>query len=340
MMLGLIERTKEENVIKSIYSRAYERVFTQLTGTDQIAELANDPEHVFWLDAQSPTEQELAKIGEIFRLHPLAVEDASNEHQRPKVEEYEDFFLLVFHTVELDATKQELITHELDVFVGTNYLITVHTEAIGELAEVEQRWKRNGTKLARGIGVLLYLLLDTIVDRYFPISDELVEHAEVLEDRLFAGTESTRERQLTLELLALKKQFLTFRRITAPERDVLYMLTNRENRLFSEHVILYFRDVSDHITRLTDTLDLYRDQLSTIMDANLSIVSNDLNIVMRTLTGVSIILMFNALIAGIYGMNFEYMPELKWPFGYFGVLAFMAIASTLLLLYFKRLKWF
>jgi magnesium transporter len=118
------------------------------------------------------------------------------------------------------------------------------------------------------------------------------------------------------------------------------MLTNRDNRLFSEHVILYFRDVSDHITRLTDTLDLYRDQLSTIMDANLSIVSNDLNIVMRTLTGVSIILMFDALIAGIYGMNFEYMPELKWHFGYFGVLAVMVIVSTLLLLYFKRLRWF
>jgi magnesium transporter len=149
-----------------------------------------------------------------------------------------------------------------------------------------------------------------------------------------------RERQLTLDLLALKKQFLTFRRIAAPERDALYILTNRDNPFFSEQVMLYFRDVSDHITRLTDTLDLYRDQLSTIMDANLSIVSNDLNKVMQTLTGVSIILMFDALIAGIYGMNFEFMPELKWPFGYFGVLAVMVIASTLLLLYFKRLKWF
>ena len=328
-------------MIKSIHCYTQEeRAFTQLTEIDQIAELLNDPEHLFWLDVQQPTEQELATIGEIFHLHPLAIEDASQEHQRPKVEEYEHFFFLVFHTVNLDAMKQELITHELDIFVGANYLITVHVEAIKELDEVEQRWKRNGTQLERGIGILLYSLLDTIVDRYFPVSDELVDQAEELEDLLFAGTEIVRERQLTLDLLALKKQFLTFRRIAAPERDALYALTNRDSPFFSEHIMLYFRDISDQITRLTDTLDLYRDQLSTIMDANLSVVSNDLNKVMRTLTVMSIILMFNALIAGIYGMNFANMPELRWDYGYFVVLAFMAVVSVLLILYFRRLKWF
>ena len=235
---------------------------------------------------------------------------------------------------------QELITRELDIFVGINYLITVHTEFIRELDEVAQRWKRNGTLLDKGVGILLYSLLDTIVDRYFPVSDELVDQAEELEDRLFADTETVRERQLTLDLLALKKQFLTFRRIATPERDVLNVLTSRDSPFFSEHIILYFRDVSDHITRLADTLDLYRDQLSTIMDANLSVVSNDLNKVMRTLTAMSIILMFDSLLAGIYGMNFENMPELKWYYGYFGLLAFMAVVSILLLLYFRRLKWF
>jgi magnesium transporter len=327
-------------MIKSIHCDTHEHTFTELTETDRIKELINDLKHIFWLDVQDPTEQELATIGEIFHLHPLAVEDASQEHQRPKVEEYEHFFLLVFHTVNLDATKQELITHELDIFVGANYMITVHTEPVRELDEVELRWKRNGVQLERGVGILLYSLLDTIVDRYFPVSDELVSQAEELEDRLFAGAETIRERQLTLDLLALKKQFLAFRRIVTPERDALYALTNRDSPFFSEHIMLYFRDVSDHITRLTDTLDLYRDQLSTIMDANLSIVSNDLNKVMRTLTATSIILMFNALIAGIYGMNFENMPELKLSYGYFGALAFMAVASMLLVLYFRRLKWF
>jgi magnesium transporter len=327
-------------MIKSIHCQMSSRTFREATGTDHIAPLINDLEHIFWLDVQDPTEQELATIAELFHLHPLAIEDASREHQRPKIEAYEHFFILVFYIVNLDTAKQELVTRELDIFVGANFMITVHSDPLGELDEVERRWKRNGIQQERGIGLLLYSLLDTIVDRYFPVCDELVDQAEELEDRLFEGREVVRERQLTLDLLALKKQFLAFRRIATPERDVLYVLTNRDSPFFSEKVMIYFRDISDHITRLTETLDLYRDQLSTIMDANLSIVSNGLNKIVRTLTVMSIILMFDALVAGIYGMNFEYMPELKWPYGYFGALAFMAIATTLLVLHFKRLKWF
>ena len=236
-------------MIKSIHCHTHEHNFTQLNGTDQIAELINDPEHVFWLDLQDPTEQELASIAKLFHLHPLAIEDASREHQRPKVEEYEHFVFLVFHTVDLDATKQELVTHELDIFVGTNYLITVHTEPIEKFHEAEQRWKRNGTQLEKGVGILLYSLLDTIVDHYFPVSDELVDQAEELEDRLFVGNRARRERQLTLDLLALKKQFLTFRRITSPERDALLVLTNLDCPFLSEHIMLNFRAVDDHGVR-------------------------------------------------------------------------------------------
>lgn len=326
-------------MIKSLYCNTHEHFFTQLTDLDRIAEQINDPKHIFWLDLQQPTDQELATIAATFQLHPLAVEDASHEHQRPKVEEYEHFFFLVFHTVHLDASRQKLDTCELDMFIGQNYLITVHREPIPELEEAEQRWKRNSSQLDRGIGILLYSLLDTIVDEYFPAVDALVDQAEELEDRIFIEKGTTRERQLTLDLLALKKQFLTFRRIVTPERDVLNVLTNRDSSFFTEHITVYFRDVYDHITRLADTLDLYRDQLNTIMDANLSIVSNELNKVMRTLTAVSIILMLDALVVGIYGMNFVNMPELKWQYGYFAVLAFMAVVSAMLVLYFKRLKW-
>lgn len=327
-------------MIKSIYCHKHEHVFTQLTGTDKIAELVKDPEHIFWLDTQNPTELELAAIAEIFHLHPLAIEDASHEHQRPKVEEYEHFFFLVFYSVGLDTTKQKLVTHELDMFVGTNYLITVHTQDAEELTEAEQRWKRNVPQMERGVGILLYSLLDTIVDRYFPVIDVLVDQADGFDDRLFARVGNVREDQLTFDLLALKKQFLAFRRIATPELDVLNALTNRDNPFFDEHIVLYFRDIYDHLTRVTETLDMYRDQLSSTMEANLSVASNALNKVMRMLTGVSIILMLNALVAGIYGMNFQYIPELQWRYGYFGALALMVTMSTLLLLYFKHLKWF
>lgn len=326
-------------MIKSIYCNIHEHAFTHEIGMDRAHELLNDPKHVFWLDVQSPTEQELTDIGETFHFHPLAIEDASHEHQRPKIEEYDNFFFLVFHTIQL-APNQILTVNELDIFVGKNYLITVHSDPIHELEEVEQRWKRNNTHLEKGVGLLLYSMLDTIVDRYFPTIDALVDQAEDLEDSLFSQKGFVRERQLTLEVLSLKKHFLSLRRITTPERDVLNVLTNRDNPLFTEHITIYFRDVYDHITRLTDTLDLYRDQLSTIMDANLSVVSNELNKVMRTLTAMSIILMFDALVAGIYGMNFVNIPELKWQDGYFACLLFMLIVSILLALYFKRLRWF
>lgn len=326
--------------MKSITCDTHQHIFTEVSDIDRLAELIGDPARVLWLDLLSPSEQELETLAGIFRLHPLAVEDASREHQRPKVEEYEHFDFLVFHTVKFSEDDHVLITGELDIFVGANYLITVHAEPAPELAEVEQRWKRSNSQLEKGVGILLYSLLDTIVDRYFPVVDELVDQAEALEARMFAGAGKPRERQLTLDLLALKKQFLTFRRIATPERDVLNVLTNRDSPFFTEHVAVYFRDVYDHVTRLADTLDLYRDQLSTIMDANLSLVSNELNKVMRTLTAMSIILMFDALLAGIYGMNFENMPELKWQYGYFGLLAFMALASVLLVLFFRRLKWF
>lgn len=327
-------------MLKNIYCDTHQHTFSHTVDLKKVAELLNDPAHAFWLDLQNPTEEELATIAEIFHLHPLALEDASNEHQRPKVEEYEHFLFLVFHTINLDSGKSALTMNEVDIFVGQNYLITVHNTPIKELEEAELRWKRSNAQLERGIGILLYSLLDTVVDHYFPVADELVDQAEALEDRMFAGKGTVQERQLTLDLLALKKQFLAFRRIASPERDVLNMLTNRDSPFFNEHMTVYFRDIYDHITRLNDTLDLYRDQLSTIMDANLSIVSNDLNKIMRTLTVMSIILMADALIVGIYGMNFDNMPELHWRFGYFGVLLLMAALSALLVMFFRRIRWF
>lgn len=325
-------------MLKAIHCDTHEHVFRHVTSIEQASELSQSPNAIVWLDVQSPTEQELAKLGRAFKLHPLAIEDASHEHQRPKVEEYETFYFVVFYSVSLNANTRELDTCELDMFLGKNYLITVHNGHIYELDEVEQRWTRNAKQLEWGIGVLLYTLLDTIVDKYFPAVDEMVEQAEELEDRLFTG--AVRQGPFTQQLLELRKRFLTLRRIATPERDVLNTLTNRDSPVFDEHTLVYFRDIYDHIARLADTVDLYRDQLSTIMDANLSIVSNDLNKVMRTLTSASIILMVDSLLAGIWGMNFVNIPELKLQYGYYGALIFMAIISFLLLLFFRRLRWF
>jgi magnesium transporter len=323
-------------MLKAIHCNTHEHIFRHLTSLEQASEVRETPHALLWLDLQSPSEQELAQLGQQFKLHPLAIEDASHEHQRPKVEEYESFDFVVFYSVSLHAKTRELDICELDMFLGKNYLITVHKGHISELDEVEQRWTRNVKQLEWGVGVLLYTLLDTIVDRYFPVVDQLVDQAEELEDRLFTGAEQA---TITQNLLELRKGFLALRRIVTPERDVLNILTNRDNPIFDEHALVYFRDVYDHITRLADTIDLYRDQLATTMDANLSIVSNDLNKVMRTLTSASIILMVDSLLAGIWGMNFVNIPELRLYYGYYGALALIAAISILLLLFFRRLRW-
>lgn len=324
-------------MLKAIKCNTQEHTFQRVTSIEQASAVKDNPGAVLWLDLHSPSQQELDTLRQEFHLHPLAIEDASHEHQRPKIEEYENFYFVVFYSVCLKKNHEGLDIAELDMFLGENYLITIHYHTVPELDEAERRWTRNVKQLEWGVGVLLYSLLDALVDGYFPAVDELADRIEELEDSLF----SRRERQnvVTQKLLELKKEFLPLRRIVTPERDVLNNLTNRDSPIFEKHTLVYFRDIYDHISRLTDALDLYRDQLSTTMDANLSIISNDLNVVMRTLTSASIILMVDSLLAGIWGMNFVFIPELRLHYGYFGALALMALISIILLFVFKRLKW-
>ncbi len=314
-----------------------EQRFDQIEQLETLSVLTEAADQVFWLDLLKPAEQELAAIAEAFHLHPLAIEDTTHPHQRPKVEEYDTFFFLVFYTAHLDAPRRKVQVEEVSMFLGTNYLITIHQSPLPELEEAEARWRRNGHQLDRGIGILLYSLLDSIVDHYFPLVDDLVEAAEELEDRIYSG--ANRGTPATFALLDLKKAFAAFRRVVAPERDILNVLTNRDSPIFDEHLLVYFRDVSDHLLRVADTLDLYRDQLTSTMDASLAVASNNLNKVMRTLTAMSIILMTDALLAGIWGMNFVNIPELQWQYGYFAALALMGVLTFGLFLFFKRLQW-
>jgi magnesium transporter len=326
------------SVTKAVQCDVPARRFHHLTHVAELDHLALGPDQLLWLDLERPSEEELGQLAERFHLHPLAVEDAERGHQRPKIEEYAGFVFLVFYAVALGPGGRELRTTEVRLFASDAYLITIHDDPLAALDAVEHRWTRNAQQVEWGIGILLYSLLDTLVDAYFPVADGLVEQAEALDERIFAG--DRRNVHFTYDLLTLKRRLLDFRRLVTPERDVLNVLTNRESPVFNERTLVYFRDVYDHLARLADTLDLYRDQLAGTMDANLSLASNDLNRVMRTLTACSIILMSGALITGIYGMNFDFIPELHWRFGYLWALSLIALVSLGLWRYFKRLKWF
>lgn len=321
-------------MIKALNCDKTKCTFGEVNDLAQISDLLEGKNNLIWLDLLDPTEEELVRVSQEFNFHPLAVEDAHHEHQRPKIDEYDDFTFIVFYTLEL--VEQELKHKELAMFINEHYLVTVHREPIAELAEAELRWKRSSRQTDRGIGVLVYSVMDTIVDHYFPVIDQLIDSVEELEEQVLAGGGRP---DFTQRIVETRKIFMRLKRIIAPERDVLNTLTAHDNPVFDEHTQVYFRDIYDHVLRVNDTIEQYRDQITSTMDANLAASSNELNRVMRTLTGTSIILMTNATIAGIYGMNFENMPELKWQYGYFGALGVMVVISIALYLFFKRKGW-
>ncbi len=301
----------------------------------EIEYLLADDQNVLWLDLERPTDEDLRFLASEFNLHPLALEDAGKQHQRPKIDRYDGMTFIVFYDIDWVEETSRIDEHELDIFVGRNFLITVHHEPIEEIAEVAIRFQENVAEIERGVGTLLYSLLDTIVDHYFPVVDQIGACIADLERRVFAN----RETQGVHDTFALRKELITMRRVVAPERDVLASLARRELPLVGAAVSPYFQDVNDHVVRVTDAIDGYRDLLDTTFDAYQSLNAESTNRVIKTMTAYTIILMAVTLIAGIYGMNFEHMPELGTRFGYPAALLAMLVVGFWLRGYFKRKGW-
>ena len=211
----------------------------------------------------------------------------------------------------------------------------MHHGPLTQVEEIARRWHENIEQIDRSIAALVYSLLDAIVDDYFPVIDEVADLIEDLEQSIF---EEFDEGALEA-IFTLKKSLLNMRRVIGPERDVLNVLIRRDAPLFGEASLVYFQDVYDHVVRVTDSLDIYRDLLSSALDAYLSMASNRLNELMKRLTGWSIPLMAGALLAGIWGMNFHHMPELSWRFGYLFGLATIALAMLVIIAMFRRKHW-
>ncbi len=306
--------------------------------------LAHD-DSLIWLDIEHPEEDEIRRLAEVFALHPLAVEDIHKAHQRPKIDVYDDFYFLVFYDVDYIEDGDRIDEHELAVAIGKNYLLTFHQEPIEEIEEVAARFRRNSQEIERGIGVLLYSLLDTIVDHYFPVIDQIGERIEELEASVVEHQGTDRGTSMS-DIFRLKRELIHLRRQIAPERDAMAVLARRELPIVSAATGVYFQDLYEHVLRVTDAVDVYRDLLSGVLDSylsvnsnNLAIAANNLNAVMKKLTSYSIILMGMALVTGVYGMNFDNMPELHLSFGYPAALALMAVVGLGLAFFFKRKDW-
>ena len=286
------------------------------------------------MDVSDPTSLDFDNLARQFGFHPLSIEDCRHQHQRPKVEEFPGYYFIVLYEAVLNDVGR-LQLGELGIFLGKNYIVTVHSEPIRAIETAERLW-RSWTDLAeRGTGLLAYLLIDAVVDDYLPLLDTVSDRMDSLEDRIFADFQD----ESLEEIFRIKKELLLLRRAVTPLRDVFNTLLRREQPIFSRETHTYFQDVFDHLIRVADTIDTLRDMIGSMMDAYLSISGNRMNLVMKRLTSIATILMSVTLVAGIYGMNFDYMPELKWRFGYVGALLSMLVVGLAIYFHFRRIKW-
>jgi len=289
---------------------------------------------LLWVDITAhDTRAASMLLSQSFHFHPLAVEDALSPYERPALQRHDDVLFLTAHAVQ-QQNGEEVYT-EIGFFLGQHFLVTVHTEAVPLIEYWFQRWTTQPDKVGKTSAHLLHLLLDAIVDEYFPLGDTLEEKSDELEDAIFAGS---RDVQVG-DILQVKRRLLEMRQHITPLRDILNALLRRDMELIPDEMVPYLQDVYDHTLRIAELADLNRDILAGVLDAYLSVVSNRLNEVMRILTVISTVLMSAALIAGIYGMNFVHMPELRWKAGYPLAAAMMVVVGVVEWYIFKRKGW-
>jgi magnesium transporter len=300
-----------------------------------ISELRKEEGIIIWADVSDPTSRDFEELAEEFAFHHLSIEDCQNAHQRPKVEEYTGYYFIVLYEAELAGPTDRLELRELNIFLGKNYLVTVHSRPIRAIATAARLWHEWTDRAEQGSGMLAYLLIDGIVDDYLPLLDIISERMDDLEDSIFGEWRA----EVIEDIFSIKKKLLYLRRSITPLRDVFNTMLRREQPIFPRETHVYFQDVFDHLIRVADTIDSLRDMLSSTMDAYLSVSGNRMNKIMKRLTSISTILMSVTLIAGIYGMNFVFMPELRWRFGYVFALSSMVVVGVALYVYLKKVKW-
>jgi magnesium transporter len=308
----------------------------------KIADVAREEIHawlarndcIVWVAVRDPEPHELDQLEEEFGLHPLAIEDARHGHQRPKFEEYGDSLFFVMHMIEPDG--DDLRVGEVDIFVSRNYVLSVRNRSERNFTDVRARCEREPELMQFGTGYILYALIDAVVDRYFPILDTIETRLEDIEDRIFAGTSP---RANIEALYGIKQDLMTLKHATAPLLEAIGKLHGGRVPQICSGLGDYFRDISDHLVRINQNIDAAREMVTTAISVNLSLITLQENEVTKRFAGYAALVAVPTLIAGIYGMNFEHMPELKWIWGYPLSLAAMVIIDGYLFYRFRKAKW-
>ena len=305
--------------------------------------LIQDERWFVWIDVTDPQPDEIDALGAIFALHPLTIEDAHHRHQRPKVELFEGYAFVVAHPLALRSGDDgpELIDQELHAFVGRRFVGTLrYGQDPFELKAVEHRWLGQPEMLAaEGGGFATYVLLDEVVDDYLTIVEGFEDRADDIEDDVFGQPVTEQEgSELQERIFRLKREVVRLRRFAAPLRQSLDLIME-EPRIAGSKLLPYYRDVSEHVIRVTELADNIRDLLTSLLEVRVSQVANRMNDIMKKLSAWAGIILVPTLIAGVYGMNFTNMPELRWSIGYPAALSTMLVSGAILYLVFKRKGW-
>ena len=279
----------------------------------------------------------IEKTGALFHLHSLTLEDIVNTGQSPKIEDYDDYLFIVLKMLYYHESKNEIEVEQVSLCLGPNFVLSFQEEKGRDVFNPVRERIRNGKGRVKKMGAdyLAYSLIDSVVDSYFLILEKLGERIETLEELVVSEPSQT----VLHDIHALKREMIFLRRSVWPLREVVSNLERGESPLIQESMHIYYRDVYDHTIRIIETIESFRDLLSGILDIYLSSISNRTNAVMKVLTIIATIFMPLTFLAGLYGMNFEYMPELKQHWGYPALLLFMAFIGISMLIYFKRKNW-
>ena len=330
--------TRDINIPRS-YFRGEDGSFQRdLTPRELVKVLSGERAGQVWVDIDSSNRHQLALLEKVFHFHPLAIEDTLSRNSRVKLEEYGDYLFMIVRGIrfhDLTPDPYDLETFNLYFFLGPSYLVTVHEEPSRSVAAVAERIDRSPELLSRGVGRLMHAMMDTAIDAYFPIIDQFDAFIDDLEQRVFVRFDQT----AVHEIFSLKRAILSMRRHLAPQREMFNLLTNRPSALLTPETQIYFRDVYDHVLRLNDALDTYRELLSSTMDSYLTQVSNRLGSTTKALSVVATISVPFVVVSGMWGMNFRHLPLQDAPNGFLLMLVIQLVFGLGLvgLLHWRRL---
>ncbi len=325
-------------------------IFVYRNGADSIEEntsvknlpaLLADKETLVWVDFEVVKPEEISEAENIllktFKFHYLTVEDCLETRNQPKVESFPDYLYFIVHGVKNETNSANFVTKELDGYLGDNFVVTFHNETFRSIENVKRQIRATPNACRRGAAYLLHQILDQLVDLYMPVVDDFDAAINELEDRVFLMTQGNNK--VLEEIMDLRRAVARLKRISTRQLDVLYRISHGEFPQIPENVLPFYRDVHDHLLRITDLSENYRDLVNGLFDIHFAVTANKTNDVMKILAVFSAIILPLSLIAGIYGMNFDNMPELHSPYGYYATLALMFIIGAGLFIYFLHKGW-